>query len=171
MKFDGTVFRAHNPRWSWSPLSGAGAEQFGGRFNPIGMPALYTSMTPKTAMLEASPLGRPFQPLTLVSYRVTATLFDATDSTALASAGLTEDELGYANWELDMAIGNEPPQHRLARTLEQQTVHGLLVRSFARGAAEDDLNVVFWHWGKNGADIRVIDDDGRLPSNDASWTS
>jgi len=169
VNFDGTVFRAHNPRWSWSPLSGEGAERFGGRFNPIGMPALYTSLTPKTALLEASPLGRPFQPLTLVSYRVSATLFDATDRTTLAAAGFTEDQLAYANWDLDMAMGKEPPQHRLVRALSQQGVHGLLVRSFARGSAADDVNVVFWHWGKNGADIHIIDDEGRLPSNDASW--
>lgn len=170
MNFDGTVFRAHNPRWSWSPLSGEGAERFGGRFNPIGMPALYTSLSPKTALLEAGPLGRPFQPLTLVSYRVTATLFDGTDQAALAASGFTEADLAYPNWELDMLNGVEPPQHRFATALAGQGFHGMLVRSFARGAAHDDVNIVFWRWGTAGASITVIDDEGRLPTDASSWS-
>ena len=37
------LFRAHNPLWSFQPLSGAGAARAGGRFNRIGTPALYLS--------------------------------------------------------------------------------------------------------------------------------
>ena len=33
MRFRGTVYRAHNPQWSWTPLSGEGASRHGGRFN------------------------------------------------------------------------------------------------------------------------------------------
>ena len=35
------VYRAHDPRWSWTPASGAGAARHGGRFNRRGAPALY----------------------------------------------------------------------------------------------------------------------------------
>jgi len=40
---------------------------------------------------------------------------------------------------------------------------GLLVRSFAPGAAADDLNLVLWKWG-NAAPARMIliDDENRL---------
>ena len=57
MRFRGLVYRAHNPQWSWTPLSGEGARRHGGRFNRRGVPALYTSLAPLTAIREALPLG------------------------------------------------------------------------------------------------------------------
>ncbi|MFV0302812.1 MAG: RES family NAD+ phosphorylase [Paracoccus sp. (in: a-proteobacteria)] len=45
MRYRGECFRAHNPRWSFEPLSGEGARRHGGRFNPPGVPALYLSTT------------------------------------------------------------------------------------------------------------------------------
>ena len=59
MRFQGLVYRAHNPEWSWTPLSGEGARRHGGRFNRRGVPALYTSLSPLAAIREAQPLGRP----------------------------------------------------------------------------------------------------------------
>ena len=41
MRFRGIVYRAHNPQWSWTPLSGEGARRRGGRLNRRGVPALY----------------------------------------------------------------------------------------------------------------------------------
>ena len=41
MRFQELVYRAHNPEWSWTPLSGEGARRHGGRFNRRGVPALY----------------------------------------------------------------------------------------------------------------------------------
>ena len=70
MRLRGLVYRAHNPQWSWAPLSGEGARRYGGRFNRRGVPALYTSFSPLTAMREAQLLGRPMQPLTLCAYEV-----------------------------------------------------------------------------------------------------
>jgi RES domain-containing protein len=68
---DPMLYRAHNPRWAFAPTSGRGAALYGGRFNPAGTPALYTSMRPETAWLEAQQ-GFPFkpQPLTLCAYEV-----------------------------------------------------------------------------------------------------
>ncbi|WP_438382504.1 RES domain-containing protein [Asaia sp. BMEF1] len=53
MRFSGRVFRAHNPCWSFTPLSGDGAAHRGGRFNPVGTHAFYTSLRIKSAQLEA----------------------------------------------------------------------------------------------------------------------
>ena len=71
MKFKGTVYRAHNPRWAFSPLSGEGAARTGGRFNRPGVLALYTSLTLETAVREAAQgFARKLDPLTLCSYDV-----------------------------------------------------------------------------------------------------
>jgi hypothetical protein len=41
--------------------------------------------------------------------------------------------------------------------------NGLLIRSFAAGAQDDDLNLVLWRWGgAPPARLVLIDDEGRL---------
>ena len=172
VRLAGTLFRAHNPRWSWAPLSGEGAGRFGGRFNPIGMVALYTSELVDTALLEASPLGRPFQPLTLVAYDVDAApVFDATDPQALAGLGYTQADLADPNWESLMLDGVVPVQHRLARDVLATGAIGMRVPSFARGTRGEHRNVVFWHWNDGaGAMLTVLDDDERLSRDGSSWT-
>lgn len=67
MRYQGKLYRALNPIYAREPLSGRGAELYGGRFNPKGMPALYTSLTIMTALKEANQVGN-LQPTTLVSY-------------------------------------------------------------------------------------------------------
>jgi len=43
------VYRAHHPRWTFTPLSGKGAKKYGDRFNRPGSEALYTSLDLTTA--------------------------------------------------------------------------------------------------------------------------
>ena len=39
----------------------------------------------------------------------------------------------------------------------------MLVRSFAFGAGDDDMNLVLWHWGDSYPTRAVlVDDEGRL---------
>ena len=59
MRFQGATYRAHNPRWSFKPLSGGGAAVHGGRFNPKSVAALYLALDPITAIKESgSTLGK-----------------------------------------------------------------------------------------------------------------
>ena len=67
MRFTGPLFRAIAPRYAAEPLSGRGAELFGGRFNARGVPALYLATTVMGAIREANQAG-PLQPVTLVGY-------------------------------------------------------------------------------------------------------
>jgi len=60
-------YRALNPIYARAPLSGRGAELYGGRFNARGTPAFYTSLTIMTALKEANQVGS-LQPTTLASY-------------------------------------------------------------------------------------------------------
>lgn len=67
MRFQGELYRALNPIYAREPMSGRGAELYGGRFNRKGTPALYMSLSVMTALREANQAGS-LQPTMLVSY-------------------------------------------------------------------------------------------------------
>ena len=164
MRFQGLVYRAHNPQWSWQPLSGEGARLHGGRFNRPGVPALYTSLDPMTAISEARPLGRPMQPLTLCAYEVEADpVFDTLDQDQRQLFGVNDSDLACPTWEAEMLAGNIPASHALADCLIAAGYVGMLVRSFAIGTGTQDRNLVMWRWGANRP-VRVVlvDDEDRL---------
>ena len=148
MRFRGTVYRAHNPQWSWTPLSGEGASRHGGRFNRPGVAALHTSLAPLTAIREAQPLGRPMQPLTLCACEVDAEpVLDALDPARRREMGVTEADLSCPTWEADMLSGGAPASQALADRLIAAGYVGIRVRSFAAGTGTGDLNLVLWRWG------------------------
>ena len=164
MRFQGLVYRAHNPHWSWTPLSGEGARRHGGRFNRRGIPALYTSLDPLTAIREAQPLGRPMQPLTLCAYEVDVEpVFDTLDKTQRRTLGVSDSDLACPAWEAEMLAGSVPASQALADRLIAAGYAGMRVRSFAVGTSTGDLNLVMWTWGTDRpARVVLIDDEGRL---------
>ena len=165
MRFQGLVYRAHNPQWSWTPLSGEGARRHGGRFNRRGVPALYMSLTPLTAIREAEPLGRPMQPLTLCSYEVDAEpVFDALDEEQRRAQDVNDTDLACLAWEEEMLAGMVPASQALADRLIAAGYVGMRVQSFAAGISAGDLNLVMWKWNSNRpARVVLIDDESRLP--------
>ena len=171
MRLTGLVFRAHNPRWAWAPDSGQGAADHGGRFNPVGMPALYTSRRFETAWLEAQQ-AFPYkaQPLTLCAYEVDCEdVLDLTDPATLAARGIDRADLACAWFDLH-SRGRTPPSWALAERLASQGIAAIIVPSFAVGATAADINVVFRDWARDPPhQVRVIDDEGRLPRDASSW--
>ena len=164
MRLRELAYRAHNPQWSWTPLSGEGAHRHGGRFNRRGVPVLYTSLDPLTAIREAQPLGRPMQPLTLCAYDVDAEpVFDALDEERLRDRGVSDGDLACPAWEADMLAGAVPASQALADRLIAAGYAGMRVRSFATGAGADDINLVMWRWGA-APPVRVVlvDNEDRL---------
>ena len=164
MGFRGVVYRAHNPQWSWTPLSGEGARRHGGRFNRRGMRALYTSLTPLTAIREAQPLGRPMQPLTLCAYEVDAEpVLDTRDGVERAAFGVSEADLLCPAWEAEMLDGAVPLSQALADRLVAAGQVGMVVQSFAHSAGPEDFNLVLWTWSpERPSRVVLIDDEGRL---------
>ena len=164
MRFRALVYRAHNPQWSWTPISGEGARRHGGRFNRRGVPALYTSLAPLVAVREAQPFGRPMQPLTLCAYEVDAEpVFDALDPERRQALGVTEADLACPTWEAEMHAGAIPASQALADRLIAAGHVAMRVRSYAAGASADDLNLVLWSWSADRpARVVLIDDEGRL---------
>lgn len=163
MHYRGLLYRALNPIWAREPLSGEGARRFGGRFNPKGTPALYTALSIMTAIREANQIGT-LQPTTLVAYRADLEpIFDATDAKALHGYGLGSDELAADDWRVRMRADGKAPTQLLAEQLIRDRYAGMLVRSFAKGTTEADLNIVLWVWGDDPpAQLALVDDEGRL---------
>jgi RES domain-containing protein len=164
--YSGKLYRALNPVYARTPLSGEGAKRYGGRFNPRGVSALYCSLSIMMAIREANQVGS-LQPTTLVSYDAEIEVaFDATDTAALEAEGCDETIFLTNSWRDEMVAKGEARTQALARALIGKGYHGLLVRSFAPGASENDLNLVLWQWGKAPpARLTLIDDHGRLSSN------
>lgn len=171
MRLTAAVYRALHPRWAFEPLSGKGAALFGGRFNPKGTEALYTSLRLETAWLEAQQ-GFAFkaQPMTVCGYETDCEdIADLTDPSERARLGVHAAELSCA-WEDLAARRLMPPSWAVASRLMAGGVAGILVPSFAPGATAHDVNAVFWRWSDAPPHIvRVIDHHGRLPKDDRSW--
>lgn len=163
MHFEGTLYRALNPIYAREPLSGRGAELYGGRFNRKGTPALYTSLTVMTALREANQVGS-LQPTTLVSYDASiGRVFDCRDEDALRTEEMDPVALADATWRDQMKATREARTQAFARRLAVAGYHGLLVRSFAIGATANDLNLVLWSWGDIGPSrLILVDDEHRL---------
>ena len=163
MQYYGPLYRALNPIYAHQPLSGRGAELYGGRFNPKGTPALYASLTVMTALREANQAGS-FQPTTLVSYEAgIERVFDCRDEAALQAEGMDTAALADSTWRDHMKASGEARAQAFARRLIAKGFHAMLVRSFAPGAGEHDLNLVLWTWSDAAPSrLTLIDDENRL---------
>jgi RES domain-containing protein len=163
MRFQGTLYRALNPLYAREPLSGRGAQLYGGRFNAKGVPALYLTLDVQTAIREANQVGS-LQPTTLVAYDADIDdVFDSRDVGALAAHGLTPGDLAATTWRDEMRSTGRSKTQSFAADLFDSGHSGLLVRSFARGSTETDLNLVLWRWEAVGrCRLTVVDDERRL---------
>src|SRR5690606_18440361 len=123
-------------------MSGRGAELYGGRFNRKGTPALYLSLSVMTALREANQAGS-LQPTTLVSYDADIEkVFNSRDEAALLAEGMDALSLADPTWRDQMKATGEAKTQAFARRLAMARYRGLLVRSFAPGATDTDMNLV-----------------------------
>ena len=123
-----------------------------------------------TALREASPLGRPLQPILLCAYEVVAEpIFDSLNKTQCADHDVTDSDLRCPDWRTVMYSGAVPASQALPARLIESGFVGMLVRSFAPGARPADVNLVFWRWGDRlPSRIVVVDDQGRLAHTESS---
>jgi len=168
------VYRAHDPRWAFSPESGAGAAIHGGRFNPPGIPALYTSLRFEVAWAEAQQgFAARTQPLTLCTYEVECDdILDLTGAVGQQAVNISHNELACAWQTIAWIERKDPPTWMLARKLKAAGVAGILVPSFAAFASPPATNLVLYEWGHSRPHrVIAIDDRRRLPQNQKSWPS
>jgi RES domain-containing protein len=172
VRFGGVCYRAHDPRWSFKPTSGAGASIRGARFNPKGVPALYLALTVMGAVKEANQgFARRLDPCVLCSYDVDCEdVADLTTERSRKSHRVRLADLECA-WMTALAEGKRPQSWAVHDRLKAAGHAGILVPSFAPGATPDNQNLVLWRWGSRRSHrVKVIDPSGRLPRNQLSWT-
>ncbi|GGA64551.1 RES family NAD+ phosphorylase [Pelagibacterium lentulum] len=171
MRFVGTCYRAHDPRWAFKPMSGDGAAIRGARFNPKGVPALYLGLSIMTAVKEANQgFAHRIDPCVLCSYEIDCEdVADLTTEKGRGKHSVDLDEMACA-WATALANGDRPASWSVYDRLQTRGVAGILVPSFAPGTAADDLNLVLWDWGPDlPHKVRVYDPSGRLPKDQLSW--
>ena len=165
MRFTGRAYRAHDPRWSFNPVSGKGAAITGGRLNVKGQEALYLSLSPVTALAECTQgFANRMLPLTLCEYDIDCEgVADLTDAGVREAMGVSEADIGGA-WLTFQRKGEVAPSQALAKTLLAKGMNGALVPSFVPGIDADAVNLVLWKWSDHlPRKVGVYDPDGRLP--------
>jgi RES domain-containing protein len=135
----GTLFRFQTVEFP-SPqdvLSGLGAKQRGGRWNPPGLAALYGSTTDATALEEskandryAGIVNRSPRLLVAVEARL-ARVLDFTSATVRRQLGVTLTELRAEDWRKLLESGRESFTQALGRVAFRAGASGLLARSAA----------------------------------------
>lgn len=163
MNYRGFLYRAVDPKHWNEPLSGEGAARHAQRFNDKGVPALYTATDPQTVLREKMQEG-VLQPLLLVAIRAEVSgLFDGRDAAELARFGATPEGIGRDDWRRQADEDGRSDGQRLAEALRSAGYGGMVVPSYAQGATERDINIVFWVWDEGSeARLEVVDDDGCL---------
>ncbi len=126
VRFHGLAWRAHDPRWSFRPLSGEGAAIHGGRLNPKRTPALYLALDPMTAIEEAAQgFAHKFEPYVLCTYEIDCEdVADLRTEAGRRAAGVALEDMACA-WFAEAAAGREPPSWRIARRLIAEGAAGL----------------------------------------------
>jgi len=168
----GECFRAHDPNWSWTPLSGAGAALKGRRFNWPGLETLYLSLNVNTVFREVSGgFAHRLTPYVLCSYDVDCDdIADLRTDAGRASLSVDLADLACA-WGDDLIAGREPASWGVVRRLLADGHAGILAPSFAHGATAGDQNLVLWRWGPDLPHrVMAYDPTGKLPKNQLSWT-
>jgi len=139
--FEGVMFRSCAPRYAKEPdvLRGEGSRRLGGRWNPIGLAALYMSLTPEVAMSETLAHHRYYglaveaaMPRVFVAIEVgLRSVVDLRSPLVLRRLGLVTRELLHVDWRREIRMGRVPRTQAIGATVHAAGCEGVVVPSAA----------------------------------------
>ena len=138
----GVFWRVLTPRWARDPLSGQGAAIHGGRFNEVGVAALYLSLDLPTA-IEEYQQDIDFRPGTFCAYQVdVGPIADLTLDSNIRRLRVTKSDL-LCDWKQIAFYENDtPPTWKIAKRLRSLCA-GVMVPS---ARVSQSSNLVLWRW-------------------------
>ena len=135
----GTVYRNATVRYSTAAelLTGEGSRQFGGRWNPPGIRAVYASFAPQTAMAEAlsnfSYYGFDIadsMPRVFVAIRVSlVAVLDLTEGATRQRLGVSSQRMSADDWRKMQHDGLQSLTQMVGRAAHTAGLRGFLVSS------------------------------------------
>lgn len=161
------AYRVHVPKWAFSPTSGAGAREHGGRLNRPGVSALYLALDEQTALAEYKQLSALTPPGLIVSYHINVTqLIDFRNGYSHQWDTLWQEI--YCDWRrLWFNERIEPPCWLLGDMAIEEGVKGILFPSLANPAG---TNLVLYTDQLDERDVlEAYDPRGDLPRDASSW--
>lgn len=126
----------------------------------------------ETAVAEwMQSLSARLEPMTICEYDVECDdIVDLSDPDICKSEGIDPADLncGWLSYQLR---GEVAPSQKVALDCIGKGYAGIIVPSFAPGAASDAKNLVLWTWGDAPPHtVKVYDPNKRLPKDRSSWT-
>lgn len=162
--FAETVYRSSTPKYAHETdlLTGQGSGRNGGRWNAIGIAAIYASLTPETAMSETLAHNRyygiPLQdamPRMFVAIATNLqTVLDLRDGAIRRRLQVSLDRILTMDWRKEVRAGREPITQAVGRAAAEVGLEGLLVPSAAD--AEGHNLIIFPTNLKYGGELRVL---------------
>lgn len=158
----GTLFRFQTidfptPR---ETLSGDGARERGGRWNPPGLAAVYGSTSDDVALEECKANDRYYgvptkSPRLLIAIEAQLSgVLDLTSPAIRRTLHVTLDELAAEDWRKLLQAGRESSAQALGRTAAEAGASGLLVRS---AAVRHGVNVVVFPKAHRNDRMEVVE--------------
>ena len=134
----GEIYRSASPKYATSRdlLTGGGSRKYGGRWNPVGIAAVYGSLAPETAMEETLAHSRYYglpvhasMPRTFVAISFSLkSVLDLTDGQVRQMLGISDKRLLDCDWH---AAEETPITQSVGRAVYDADLEALLVRSAA----------------------------------------
>ncbi|MEM7259556.1 MAG: RES family NAD+ phosphorylase [Pseudomonadota bacterium] len=138
-EFNGVIVRSVATRYANRNdfFSGTGAARSGGRWNPVGLPAIYASLDIRTATEEAYQNFNTFGfPLTAIQPRVTAgarvtlaSVFDLSNGAVRRAIGFSKSDLCREDWKAIQENGEESWTQTIGKAAAVAGFEGLVAPS------------------------------------------
>jgi len=165
--FSGTVYRSCTPRYANQSdlITGTGSFQYGGRWSPVGIAVVYSSLTPEVAMAETLANNRYYEiaiedsmPRTFVAIMVSLrSIVDLRVGAVRQSIRVSLDRTMTVDWRREVREGRIPITQLIGRASFEIGFEGIIVPSVADPTGSNLL--VYPEKLQLGSVLRVLNAD------------